>query len=427
MLLLGAGMSAPFGIPTMGPFTTRFEKEIEKCHDEKQIYIKIKKSAQNAGLNFDLELLMAVINDLRNPKMRLTIPTIKFLIEQESLSVNEITPKIISEKFGEISEKLDYHIKDFIREVCISPSNNEQIQEVFDLIYGPLFRVLGRHRLSTPPQDISHIFTTNWDGCLRHWMDYRHLNYRDGTIQDDQSRQVFTPESAWKPKSNSFDIIPLHGSLSLTKEIIRRKTGDYEEIVKKDELLGTFNPFIILPLEAVGYEDMARYPYLDLINILRDKLNEENCVFVIGFSFRDPTICSVFEEVLRNKERHHEWVPLEGDVGERMKSLVKERPYFKLFLLDSDPEQVLKNIKKQGFHNLFRACLPIKIDLPMANYGISHIKKFMKEIITKIGVVMLKLELCNGTSLKQTYREIEEDFDIVMPKNDLGEYDLGEL
>jgi hypothetical protein len=88
--------------------------------------------------------------------------------------------------------------------------------------------------------------------------------------------------------------------------------GAYKDIQKVPDPIGYFenkpsnlkNVFTIYPLEAIGYEESVKSPYLDLLNHFKAVLRREDRVFIIGYSLRDPTIGSIFEEVIAERMRN---------------------------------------------------------------------------------------------------------------------------
>ena len=338
-------MSIPFGIPTMHQFTELFEKKIinseEFSPDKRETYFKIKKGAEKAEFTFDLELLMSILNDLMNPTSRLTIPTINFLLNEGE---ENLEPKKIGEDYKEIAASLYNILIDFIKQTIVMPFNMDGIYEILDLVYFPIFGLLGfKGEVSNPPQpSLRKIFTTNWDFTLREWMKYRNLYFDDGARLNKQGELSFDVKNSWS--GNEYHIIPLHGSIDLEITEKKRVTGIVRDINKvTGEKSVASNPFIIYPLEAVGYESTVKSPYFDLMIRLRQILETDPYIFVIGFSFRDPTISSIFEDVFRERHRRGDWIPLEGEFEERKEKFKENSPRMKFLIMDSNPREVLKN------------------------------------------------------------------------------------
>jgi formate dehydrogenase assembly factor FdhD len=112
-------------------------------------------------------------------------------------------------------------------------------------------------------------------------------------------------------------------------------------------------------LEAVGYDQSIKGPYLDMLFELKKRLRHEDNVFVIGFSFRDSIIASIFDEVVREK--------VEQGRGENMKVL----------LIDSGPQAVIENLKRQGYKNIANAITQDEVSFP----NVMEYKSARQEII----------------------------------------------
>lgn len=356
---------------------------------------------------------MSILNDLRNPSSRLTVPTVNFLLDQGE---KKFEPEKIQEDYKEISVSLHKTLIDFIKETIIAPFNMEGIYEILDLVYFPIFGLLGfTGEVFNPPQPpLKNIFTTNWDYTIREWMKYRNLYFDDGAKLNGQGDLSFDVKNSWS--GNEYYIIPLHGSIDF--EVTERKkiTGKVRDINKvTGKKAVASNPFIIYPLEAVGYEDTVKSPYFDLMIKLRQVLETSSYIFVIGFSFRDPTISSIFEDVFRERHKKGDWIPLEGDFEERKEKFKENNPKMKFLLMDSNPKQVLKNIERQGFFNISKACLPIKIDLPSTNllkggFDTTFVKEKMENFTLKVGAIFEEIGLFrNRLGKKVVFKNIEKN------------------
>lgn len=425
MILLGAGSSASLGIPTMKGFVSVFEEEIKGDRKLEPLYEHIKGSIMNSQqfidvpISFDLESLMALLEDVSGggKKRTVSLPTLAFVLSQLNKGkLKGPTIKEAKETFGRFTEKMLKKLRYTIFNVCMKPIFEGEEKGNFATLakfYGPLFTLLGNGDAISSWNE--WIFTTNWDPCLKTWMDYIPFPFEDGTIQDPQKKPVLDPTKGWKANiSKVFHIVPLHGSLDLITIKRLRAGGDYEEIYKvigshvyferkPDEIEKIF---IIYPLEAVGYEHSVRSPYLDMLNILKTRLMSELWVFVIGFSFRDPTIASIFEEVLRERIRINDWHPLGPKLEERAKEAKDTR--LKLFLVDSNPREVMNNLEKQGFVNVQRACIPIEVNFPHVDSD--RFAEEFSRVLTKIASKLLDTKIIEATVSKQ----INEDYQLNM-------------
>ena len=393
-ILLGAGSSTPFGIPAMKQFVLNFKLEIASDSTSKgreindflgQIELALDESEKLVGtrIPFDLESLMVVLEDLVARKDKpISAPTFALmlhLIMKKRMEVGSYNIKDARRTFSDKAEELLDRLRKFIFANCVKPievGHELRNFNFLDLIFAPLFAMIGNGDFKSPRTQ--WIFTTNWDLCLKQWLDYamRNIPVEDGTVRDRQGEPVFSPKS-WSTTGSDVarNIIPLHGSLGLIKRTKMVRGGSYEEIhkVTAPETYFRGNPseiakaFMIFPLEAVGYEQSVRSPYLDMLNLLKMRLMVEHEVFIVGFSLRDSTITSIFEEVLRERAQAGDWQPIAH--SEKSKFTDNDIQRFrnmrlKVFLIDSSPETVIRYLKGRDYPNLADALIPIKATFP---------------------------------------------------------------
>jgi hypothetical protein len=456
LIFLGAGASVPLGIPSMSGFVKIFEEKVivdfengakmlskeavgkaqleEKVELENLtwIYKEIKESIKNSEkvidrvVTFDLESLMAVLEDLSGlqEKRAVSLPTLAFILSQFNKgTLKSATIKEAKEKFGKYAQKMLEALRYTIFDVCMKPVVEGQRignYAMFAKYYGPLFSLLGHGAINASWNE--WIFTTNWDLCLKAWMDYTPFPFEDGAIQDPQNKLVFNPIKGWSGASGKFHIVPLHGNLDYIIQKRLRAGGDYEEIYK---VIGPHvyfegkpneieRIFMIYPLEAVGYEYSVRSPYLDMLNILKTRLMNENWVFVIGFSFRDSTIASIFEEVLREKVREKHWHPLSLELEKRAEEA--KDCSFKLFIIDSNPLNVLTNLEKQGFVNIQRACIPIEAKFPDVNSP--NFEQEFSRVLYTIGCKLVAAKVMDPATLDSVSKQLSKEYQLSLPSTE---------
>lgn len=370
MILLGAGSSVPFGIPDMKAFVELFKKEVTSTRPELQSLLSAIEQAMNGSerligskIEFDLESLMVVLQDLakRNgePISAPTFALTLYLVSDKGKSVETYNVENVRKTFGTKAKELLSLLQSHISTQCMRPINIGKKSlasfSFLDMLYGPLFVVLsfGNIRSSITTK---WIFTTNWDLCLKQWLEYARMSFQDGVGLDTYRKPVLDVQNGWKdePTDGSSKVVPLHGSLDLIRRTRYVSGKPYEEIHKLDDPETYFRnsseeiskAFIIYPLEAVGYDQSVRSPYLDMLGLLKQVLRNESVVFVVGFSFRDSTIASIFDEIVRER----------AQLG-REKDL-------KIVLISSSPRTIIDNLNRQGFENISRALIPIELIFP---------------------------------------------------------------
>ena len=396
MWLIGAGSSAPFGIPTMKSFVDLAEVKLARVYSflSSEIREAVENSVEYLGvpLSYDLESLMAVLEDLAEGVISRP-PTFAFIYHL--LEKNRIKNAKEMKSPIQIKKARDFlfELKRLVNDHCWDPikDKKKEILQKLDLVYGPLFEI--GEEMGTPMNN--YIFTTNWDLCLQEWLDYRGMSVNEGTQLDPRDTPVLRTDS-WG-RDDRINLVPLHGSLGFVEITRTSATGEIKDVVKvsprrplmEEELR---NVFIIYPLEAIGFEKAVTSPYLDLLGKLKERLRYEDMVFVVGFSFRNKTINSIFEEILREKYPIGRWAPIEGNREERIKmasDLNREKRRFTIFLLDPNPDKILDTVERSGFRNLNRAIVPIKAKIPCVDaggfyQGYSKILMLLMETLQKV-------------------------------------------
>lgn len=371
MILLGAGASTPFEIPSMIGFTNQFMVENQ---DKWSIVLEIREALKNSkdfigtSIQFDLEALLSVLNDLSGlmKEKPISIPTASLLLKKN------LTLQAAREKYGPEAESALGTLKLFIFNTCMQPirtCRKEQSFKSLDRFYGPLITVLNSTGLMNIQGHIQKIFSTNWDLCFKTWAEDAGISIMDGTVLDERSQPVLGV-GVFEGSRPGFSYVPLHGSLDMIKTIRPKGTGIYEYILKIPEITrfeatqeNLKDIFIIYPLEAIGYEESVKSPYLDMLYYFKKSLMAEARVFIIGYSLRDPTIGSILEEVLAERIRNGSLKPMRGSLDSRVEQ-AGSYDGLKIVALDRNPDELEKTLKKQGQTNLLQAIVAIKTEFP---------------------------------------------------------------
>ena len=419
MILFGAGSSVPFGIPGMAEFTVRFLKENKDLSAFiHRIRNSIMKSEEMIGISFpfDLETLLSVLNDLSgiSDKKSISLPTASLLLA-EGKNIKAVR----KEYGGKALQALDRLMR-FIFDICMKPVKKGQKEGNFrplNNFYGPLMTVLNRENLGVIQSSIKKIYSTNWDLCFKTWADYANLPINDGTVLDDQSLPVFSVKK-FDSNSRGFVYVPLHGSLDLIKIMRPKGAGAYEDILKIPDPVRYFedkpenirNIFMIYPLEVMGYEESVKSPYLDMLNNLRETLRGEGTVFIIGYSLRDPTIGSIFEEVIAEKIRQGSISPLSEDLDSRKKEIAQHQ--FKVIVMNPNPEKLMESLKK-FYPNLLQTFVPVRIEFPQTSDR--NFSEKYKVALRKLVVDLQIIGYLNESHLRSIKKVLWREYKISIP------------
>jgi len=359
--LFGAGSSVPFDIPGMVGFTDRFVQKFGESPLINDIRDAMGESEEIIGIpfSFDLETLLSVLTDLSGakPKKPISVATSTLLIKH-GLNIETARKKYRSKASSSL-----VNLTEFIFNTCLAPIKKGKKDGNFEFLnnfYGPLMTILNKTEITNIQQSIRRIYSTNWDLCFKTWVDYINLPIHDGTEIDPQSYPILNIENRIQ-NSGGFNYTPLHGSLDLIKEVRLKGEGAYEDIFKVSDPVRYFEGkpenirkvFFIYPLEAIGYEESIRRPYLGMLNHFRSSLRSESVIFIIG---------SIFEEVIAERIRRRSLAPLSEDLDSRKEESSKHP--FKIIVLNPRPERLVENLKKQFNTNLLKTFIPLKIEFP---------------------------------------------------------------
>lgn len=328
LLFLGAGASAPFGIPT----APRLTEEIRDLLSEK-----------NQGLLDAMNGFFKTTYE-REPNYEEILTLLTDLTKPANVRAYHI-----ADAFARNPEYKEYrgdysHIIDRMYEIvcnhCTDPFvrdksqylKPEELETKFQMTYDSTIGVY----LSEGKQDL--VFSTNYDPSLEIWCQKRNLRCFDGTqdLQNievkkvmDESNHIASSDSIFQhsdfsqqPSANSVGLVRLHGSVwtyeakaghrvKFTTPEDRRFFSDlYKDIVKK-------KPILIFP----GEEDrLGRGQWNVLYQYFQQKL-EGNCLF-IGYSFGTDVINAPILDNLNN-----------GKIT-------------RLGILAPDPDKVIENLSK---------------------------------------------------------------------------------
>jgi hypothetical protein len=136
-------------------------------------------------------------------------------------------------------------------------------------------------------------------------------------------------------------IYKLHGSVDLFQK--KGRTRQLQAPGAEKTFLGDEYGEEVMrwPIEFGGYRHVIESPYLDLFRLLRDTAKVDKWWIIIGFSFRDRTICSILNDVLELKAQ-------------------RDRP--NALLIDAQTEPIVKRLEDWGYHALAETLLPVETE-----------------------------------------------------------------
>jgi len=272
IFFLGAGASVKAGVPVTRKFVEKFEERINRNENGKKEaltwILNILKSKKKPEDIIDVELLLETLHKLNN--MREDVLT-KF-----SDPLNEL------KKHESALKELEKELRQFIREKTI-------VKEEKIVYLEPLRSFINKY-------EVLDIFSVNYDTCIEQFCKRYSKEYTDGF------------ELHWNHKlfdENKYEVkhYKLHGSVMwyLTnknmymKIPIKAKEGEEIELITGE----TAKNLMVYPMENKReYSE----PLSELIVILRKKLEKAKVCVVIGYSFRDKDILTLFFEATRKNK-----------------------------------------------------------------------------------------------------------------------------
>lgn len=342
IIFLGAGVSKPFGIPTMQEFVDEFEKEIETngSKEEKRLYSNIKRILKEYYGAVDLELVLTLLNDLTNGINSITLgPSFAYYREStykhdwsQAIETDEnfylLPPKIVGKDVGIIkniiAEKLRDNLKKFIRGNCIT-NEISTILEIYDQFFNFLSSIrsikLSKNNnftsiINKTRQINGHfvfpvnIFTTNYDQCIDIYCMNRRIRFNDGFQQDEFGKMVLNTvqdknrEFFKQNRESNIGLFKLHGSINWykeknSKEIIKSRTllNEGESLIDGEEIKGEV---MIYPIQE---KYILRDPFFEMFYFLKEELKHKHVCLVIGYSFRDETIKNIFIDAVNQNPK----------------------------------------------------------------------------------------------------------------------------
>lgn len=263
VFLLGAGFSAPLGVPTMQPFFQDFLAFSRKRYPELQSTLD--ELLMNLGEDADLEALLATLNSA---------------VEVENAALPPNFDKSQLEGWIEDAKAIRAHLLAYIVERCEQFDRRGAEQSC-----GPFF---------TSISDGAIVFTTNYDRVSEYVCDTLELPWTDGF----ESGKVVSP---WTGEFNSpLALAKLHGSVTWYTD----STGptEYLRLDRGYPLPGpdfrlsrrgsALDPLMIIPTLE---KQTLGPPYNQLQNFFADSLSKAKLLVVIGSSLRDDHLVGAVE------------------------------------------------------------------------------------------------------------------------------------
>jgi hypothetical protein len=388
MIFFGAGVSAPFGIPTTPALTketvdllstksTSLLTQINQSHNEQW------------GIEPNYEEILGYLTAYVNPsELRGDDYRISFANRNPQFR-GEQNYKMIEGLIDQIHEIVcNYCNQPFIKEAntdrYLKPDDLEsKFQMIYDAIVGTYLSFVKPHV----------IFSTNYDPSLEIWCLKRNIECIDGTQRTanievnkvldeaghkEQLKRVFyVPDHGRQPSTNVVGLVRLHGSVWTydIKEKIRIKfTTPPDRRIFSDMYRQTIGmkPSLIFP----GQEDNVSRGQWDILYQYFKESLSDNCLFV-GYSFRHEVFNRPILDNLQNGKLKLLGV-LSPHAKKGVENLLKGANRFSDRIVTMEAELGKTDAVEELVQKWFPKAIPSGFDIKSAFSLLNHLKSWKK-------------------------------------------------
>ncbi|MCE9653229.1 MAG: SIR2 family protein [Nitrosarchaeum sp.] len=291
LLFLGAGCSVPLGFPATSQLASEFEENTTNYYST---LFKAKHDIEINGFNYDVENLLEYFQGFSNPRYYLTRKGSFASSLCKTQPISKLNP-----------DQYCLYLKNELEEHLITKCFKEgpEIKKGFKVFYDRLFaKISGISDWKTSvPNWNNHtfeIFTTNFDNSLDTYAVESDTEYTRGFIINGNDEVCFNPE-LFDRTAYGIKIIKIHGSVEFSKledgiiisKIPPTLPGNLHCDKKIESKVMVYGIEKILTIE----------PYLELLLKLKKSLLSATKCTVIGYSFRDEWVKTMFEEAVKEK------------------------------------------------------------------------------------------------------------------------------
>jgi len=334
IILLGAGASEPFDIPTMPQMVDEFEKQLKG--EERSKWKEVKNILTTSGVKADLEAMLTVF---ANPMLvpHDLDPQIAYYLKlsNEELKIIDIT----------LAKNIENKIKKYIYNTCNLKKDSQERKKqlnTISTIYNEFFKILNSKLGSSSlkillSKGMLDIYTTNYDRCLENYFRRARSELKSDEIQLDEGISLagyWSPLYYKSPDMNVNRLFKLHGSIQRywTDVGIRDSESYHEEgdMIEGDEVV---KQMMIWPFRA---KPIYEYPFSNMFYEMREQLRAGSPLIVVGHSLRDKALFDILLSVADE-------VAEKGRIGQQAK--------FKMLLMNPDADKIKKEMLEpiEGF------------------------------------------------------------------------------
>jgi SIR2-like domain len=350
----GAGASIEFGIPSMKQMTTAFANKIRNKggkNEERQAFNLIHNSLAKAyGKDkVDLEAIISVIADLKEKeRLKDNIGELGlFMLERKGIIDIESTFAYKTKTLDKLENKFKKYIRNNV--VILNQTKIDLLRKMYSDFFKQLCTVTNCDNANFEDSNTykyTHskwtFFTTNYDNAIEDfWIIGRGYPNLCLGFEARGGKKVMYPDRFARNNTSDADpnsamqLVKLHGSVNW----IRNKAGDieereyhlnYDEVKRRSGSKDILGDIVIYPLSQ---KQLYFTPFIQLFRILDAELRKRNIWIIIGYSFRDIIIRTMFERALEENEKRKILV-VHPHATEQIKPLFQKEIRDQLICLD---------------------------------------------------------------------------------------------
>lgn len=296
-VFLGAGVSVQFGVPDAGGLLDGYIESSGTDEAKYSLVTGLIKTMRKCGANVTLENLLMLMDAWSKPDEAVgrIRPFLPLIMRKASIAL------VARQECGEAAKD----VRDYVFRRCFI-NRSESIQDAI-VFYDKLLRGLKAYFSieSLRPADRKYpypnvpIFTTNFDNGVEIFCRKQRVHISDGYSKAPNGGYVFDQNEYDETLNPNFlRLYKIHG----TVKYVKNSAGEFDEI----NYLLPGNPIIINDEECFpdlifseSYQYTSNSPQLELLYSMKQQLRFSDRIVVIGYSFNDPHVLTVFREVLQ--------------------------------------------------------------------------------------------------------------------------------
>lgn len=280
VVLTGAGVSIPVGIPGMKGMARRFQSDLPAGSDA----AKGLRLLRDFGAASDLEELLELANGISGFSDGELDAFVDSCVGKGKASTSRLRDyhrqrNLVIERVRAFQREL----LEWLKRACLNYDKEKAIA-----LYGPLVRALAQFEVP--------VFTTNYDGVWEHVARSQEISVVDNFVR--RGSRQFWDKSLGSYQQDGLRIVKLHGSVYWHAS----KDGRIEKLDPPSSVNSDGHPVERLVIVPTRFKDIYRQNYFPLYTSFLRTLGQSRVCVVIGHSLRDEYLSAAVRDRLRDPE-----------------------------------------------------------------------------------------------------------------------------